>query len=116
MDEKLLSQQPGHCNWFIGWRLARAELVAALWQWPCYVGCTFYCRVLLGDPWYTDTILQQARRAPERPGPPRGYTYDSVIARPGPRAGAWGGQQVHREFIVYDSVQVYPEYKIFVNV
>ena len=63
-----------------------------------------YCRVLLGDPHLTNTQLKNQRRAPEKPGHP-GRIYDSVVAS--------GGSQVHREFIVYDRHQIYPEFLIY---
>ena len=63
------------------------------------------CRVALGDPHYAQGALQQARRPPERTTAPvsKGLTFDSVVANT-------GGRQVHREFIVYDHRQAYPEY------
>ena len=77
----------------------------------------FYCRVLLGDPHYTDTHLRDVRRPPDRPES-GGFTYDFVVARPGVRPGVVGhlSQQHHREFIVCASVQVYPEYLITFDV
>ena len=56
-----------------------------------------YCRVLLGDAHRTNQNLQNQRRAPNH--------CDSVVAS--------GGTQVHREFIVYDRHQVYPEFIIY---
>ena len=63
-----------------------------------------YCRVLLGDVYHTNTNLGNERRAPQKPGG-GGATYDSVVAS--------GGNQKHREFIVYDRHQVYPEFIIY---
>jgi hypothetical protein len=63
-----------------------------------------YCRVALGDAFRTSTQLKNRRRAPDKPDG-RGSTFDSVVAR--------GGSQVHREFIVYDRNQVYPEFVIY---
>ena len=56
-----------------------------------------YCRVLLGAPHCTNQNLQNMSHAPNH--------CDSVVAS--------GGTQVHREFIVYDRSQVYPEYVIY---
>ena len=62
-----------------------------------------YSRVLLGHAFHTSARTQtQWRRAPDRqPGLP----HDSVVAS--------GGSQVHREFIVYDRAQTYPEFIIY---
>lgn len=62
------------------------------------------CRVLLGDSYRTSTRMGQARRPPNKGGH-SGKTFDSVLAS--------GGTQVHREFMVYDKTQVYPEYIIY---
>lgn len=63
-----------------------------------------YCRVLMGDAYRTSANLREARRAPDKPGS-GGAAFDSVLAS--------GGAQVHREFIVYDRNQVYPEFIIY---
>jgi hypothetical protein len=65
---------------------------------------TRYCRVLLGDAFHTNANRGNERRAPLKPGG-SGVTYDSVVAS--------GGAQVHREFIVYDRHQIYPEFIIY---
>lgn len=57
----------------------------------------FLCRVLLGNPHYTSTAMRQTRRAPDK--------FNSVVFEP---TGFGVGQ--HRELIVYDRHQVYPEY------
>ena len=59
-------------------------------------------RVTLGDPYYTSGQLQHERRPPERK---RGLPYDSVIANA-------SSTQVHRELIVYDHRQAFPEYVV----
>ena len=70
----------------------------------------FYCRVLLGDAHRTKQPLKKARRAPVKPGSSGvSTTYDSVTA--------WGQMnnghtQVHREYIVYDRNQIYPEFLV----
>eukprot|EP00928_Gymnodinium_smaydae_P099397 TRINITY_DN9467_c0_g1_i3.p2 TRINITY_DN9467_c0_g1~~TRINITY_DN9467_c0_g1_i3.p2 ORF type:complete len:165 (-),score=19.07 TRINITY_DN9467_c0_g1_i3:182-676(-) len=58
----------------------------------------FYSRVLLGLPSYADEYTQGARRPPAY-SEKNGRLYDSVIAN-----------TEHREFIVYDRLQTYPEY------
>jgi hypothetical protein len=63
-----------------------------------------YSRVLMGDAFRTNAHQAQIRRAPDKPGG-RGRTFDSVLGS--------GGGQVHREFIVYDRTQIYPEYIIY---
>jgi len=61
-----------------------------------------YSRVLLGHACLTSQGLAKVRRAPDRqPNVP----FDSVLAS--------GGTQVHREFIVYDRHQTYPEFIIY---
>jgi hypothetical protein len=61
-----------------------------------------YSRVLLGHVHTTSQGMQGVRRAPDRV---TGVPFDSVVAS--------GGTQVHREFIVYDRAQTYPEFIIF---
>ena len=63
-----------------------------------------YCRVAMGDAFRTSSQLKNRRRAPDKPGG-GGGTFDSVLAS--------GGAQVHREFIVYDRNQVYPEFIVY---
>ena len=73
--------------------------------------------VLLGEPYYSDRHLQGIRKASDRPTY-SGFPHDSVVAGTGPRLAGVGvpDRQVHREFIVYDRVQVYPEYLIYFEV
>jgi hypothetical protein len=61
--------------------------------------------VLLGDAFNTNAYRGNERRAPLKPAG-SGVTYDSVVA-------LGGTQPVHREFIVYDRHQVYPEFIIY---
>ena len=62
-------------------------------------------RVALGDPYYA-TGASKYRRPPERGGGfSPGLTFDAVVANS-------GGTQAHRELIVYDHRQVYPEYVV----
>ena len=56
----------------------------------------------MGDAYYTQAGMSGVRRPPDKGG--GGGTYDSVLAS--------GGTQVHREFIVYDRNQAYPEFII----
>ena len=62
-------------------------------------------RVMLGDPFYIAGKMQQARRPPDRKKGPVGTTYDSVVANQ-------TQTQIHREFIIYEHRQAYPEYII----
>lgn len=55
------------------------------------------CRVLLGNPYQTHRHMPHTRRPPDN--------YDSVVFEPG---AADVGH--HRELVVYDRHQVYPEY------
>eukprot|EP00906_Rhabdomonas_costata_P012053 RCo017192 len=71
--------------------------------------CLLYCRVTLGDIFYTDSTLANMRRPPARKDVPT-VLYDSVVANPGV---ANGGHQVHRELIVYNGAQCLPEYIIY---
>ena len=60
-------------------------------------------RVVLGDPYYATAALQNERRPPLRGGAfAPGLTFDSVVAN-----------MLHREFIVYDHKQAYPEYIVW---
>ncbi len=60
------------------------------------------CRVLLGNPMYTDTGLSGRRPLDTK-------KFDSVIANKQQQLGRF---QHHREFIVYDRHQIYPEFII----
>lgn len=68
----------------------------------------FYSRVVLGIPYYIKTGRKGERRPPPYPDIP-GRLYDSVIANEGV---ANGGKQYHREFVVYDRRQTYPEFEV----
>lgn len=57
----------------------------------------FLCRVMFGNPYMTTSSMSSTRRAPD--------TYDSVVYQP--KSNFLGG---HRELVVYDRHQVYPEY------
>ena len=58
-------------------------------------------RVALGDPYYANsTELQRCRRPPIRG---TGLAFDSVVANS-------SSTQTHREFVLYDHRQAYPEY------
>lgn len=67
-----------------------------------------YTRVLLGVPYYPRSGMLGARRPPAHPKCP-GKLCDSVIANVGV---ANHGKQFHREFIIYDRRQAYPEYEV----
>ena len=61
------------------------------------------CRVVLGDPYYATSAMQNERWPPLRGGAfSPGLTFDSVVAN-----------MLHREFIVYDHKQAYPEYIVW---
>jgi len=61
-------------------------------------------RVTLGDPYYASSGLSSIRRPPSRNKHfAQGLTYDSVIANS-------SSSQAHREYIIYDHRQAYPEY------
>ena len=71
----------------------------------------FVCRVTLGAVHYTEQRLVSWRRPPVMPGT-GGLLFDSVVANSGV---ANDGRQFHREYIVYDRTQVYPEYLVTVK-
>ena len=64
-------------------------------------------RVALGDPYYASSHLSQMRRPPDRNAQTwgAGLTFDSVVANT-------SSSQAHRELIVYDHRQAYPEYVV----
>ena len=66
------------------------------------------CRVVLGDIYHLGALqsLVKGRCAPGNAAPHSrgGGAFDSTVA--------CGGMQVHREFIVFDNAQVYPEFTI----
>lgn len=67
-----------------------------------------YVRVLLGVPFYVPNSMKGSRRPPKISGC-EGRLHDSVIANAGV---ANGGKQVHREFVIYDRRQAYPEFEL----
>jgi hypothetical protein len=74
--------------------------------------CMLYCRVAMGSPFLTNTEHKNARRAPENPATP-GLPHDSIF---GGEGVGRGGQQVHNEYVVFRSNQVYPEFIIWYSV
>mmetsp|Transcript_65607 Transcript_65607/g.213636 ORF Transcript_65607/g.213636 Transcript_65607/m.213636 type:complete len:250 (+) Transcript_65607:483-1232(+) len=66
-------------------------------------------RVLVGDPFFTESRLSTRHPPPRDPLEP-GLLYDSVIARPGPTAGAPGDYQNHTEVVMFNGAQTYPAY------
>jgi hypothetical protein len=72
-------------------------------------GLMFLCRFVLGNPYYTRESGGLTGRLPRQCDP---NVIDSAIANHGE---ARGGAQCHREFMVYDRGQVYPEYIIEFN-
>eukprot|EP00930_Biecheleria_cincta_P011432 TRINITY_DN11423_c0_g1_i1.p1 TRINITY_DN11423_c0_g1~~TRINITY_DN11423_c0_g1_i1.p1 ORF type:complete len:802 (-),score=120.51 TRINITY_DN11423_c0_g1_i1:489-2894(-) len=71
----------------------------------------FYTRVILGIPYYIKTDRKGERRPPPYPDIP-GRLFDSVIANEGV---ANAGKQYHREFVIYDRRQTYPEFEVEVT-
>lgn len=70
------------------------------------------CRVLLGDPYYAIGPCPERTRPPQRVGAVD-EEWDSVIAElPGPRAarGTHTAGQAHRDYVVYQPGQAYPEF------
>ena len=70
------------------------------------------CRVTMGIPFCTSTQHKNARRAPDNPGTP-GRPFDSIFAEGGV---ANAGDQRHNEYVVFDRLQVYPEYVVHYRV
>lgn len=66
-------------------------------------------RVILGDPFYITGSNTSLKRPPERNGGTH-ELWDSVVANPGIPSSAPMGKQVHREYIVYEQYQAYPEF------
>eukprot|EP00747_Dinoflagellata_sp_TGD_P153428 gnl/TRDRNA2_/TRDRNA2_177390_c0_seq3.p1 gnl/TRDRNA2_/TRDRNA2_177390_c0~~gnl/TRDRNA2_/TRDRNA2_177390_c0_seq3.p1 ORF type:complete len:251 (-),score=4.56 gnl/TRDRNA2_/TRDRNA2_177390_c0_seq3:31-759(-) len=64
----------------------------------------FYCRVVLGQPYHASRNQPQRRRPPTMDGT-QGLPHDSILV-------GSGGGQVHREVVVFDRTQVYPEYLV----
>eukprot|EP00747_Dinoflagellata_sp_TGD_P153434 gnl/TRDRNA2_/TRDRNA2_177390_c0_seq9.p2 gnl/TRDRNA2_/TRDRNA2_177390_c0~~gnl/TRDRNA2_/TRDRNA2_177390_c0_seq9.p2 ORF type:complete len:121 (-),score=5.16 gnl/TRDRNA2_/TRDRNA2_177390_c0_seq9:19-381(-) len=64
----------------------------------------FYCRVVLGQPYHASRNQPQRRRPPTMDGI-QGLTHDSILV------GHSGGQ-VHREVVIFDRSQAYPEYLV----
>ena len=75
------------------------------------VHCILYCRVLLGKIHYTKTTMVGHTRPPQIGTSTE--IFDSVVAPTGPMENHAQKVQIHREFIVYDRAQVYPEFAIF---
>eukprot|EP00933_Yihiella_yeosuensis_P064516 TRINITY_DN67905_c0_g1_i1.p1 TRINITY_DN67905_c0_g1~~TRINITY_DN67905_c0_g1_i1.p1 ORF type:complete len:511 (+),score=80.29 TRINITY_DN67905_c0_g1_i1:86-1534(+) len=67
-----------------------------------------FCRVLLGDAYYTDTNLKNLKVPPRREVSER--RCDSVVAPEGILPGGRGQRQRHREFVVFEKSQSYPEF------
>ena len=83
------------------------------------VHCMLYCRVALGKVYTTKkTLLGVKRPAFDKAGEavPGGKLFDSVVAPTGPMADHQNGHQVHREFVVFDRSQVYPEFCVYYKI
>ncbi|CAK9017064.1 unnamed protein product, partial [Durusdinium trenchii] len=85
--------------------------------------CLLFCRVVLGRPYYTKNTLPSMRSLKElksRQGlleTPDVAGHHSVIVNPGPVQNHpnANGEQVHREFVIFDGAAVYPEYVVGIN-
>eukprot|EP00929_Paragymnodinium_shiwhaense_P035919 TRINITY_DN19321_c0_g1_i1.p1 TRINITY_DN19321_c0_g1~~TRINITY_DN19321_c0_g1_i1.p1 ORF type:complete len:836 (-),score=127.93 TRINITY_DN19321_c0_g1_i1:180-2687(-) len=64
-------------------------------------------RVVLGDPYYAPRADTSMRRPPAKSSITH-ELYDSVVANPGTDKGS--GSQVHREYIIFEGAQAYPEF------
>jgi hypothetical protein len=64
------------------------------------------CRVTMGNPHSTSKHHSGQRRAPDNPATP-GRPFDSIFAEKGI---ANSGIQNHNEYVVFDRLQVYPEF------
>jgi hypothetical protein len=64
------------------------------------------CRVVIGSPYCTSTAHNGQRRPPDNAATP-GRPFDSIFAQHGIGRG---GQQQHNEYVVFDRLQVYPDY------
>ena len=74
--------------------------------------CMLLCRVAMGTPYLTDVTHQHERRPPPNPAT-QGLPYDSIFAE---TQVANYGTQLHNEYIVFKSSQVYPEFIIWYTV
>ncbi|CAE7249000.1 Tnks2 [Symbiodinium sp. CCMP2592] len=72
-------------------------------------GCFIITRLILGEPHYAKGPLSQLKVEPLRDAkdPSKGRCH-SVIASPGTPSGN-GAKQVHRELVIFDGAQAYPE-------
>jgi hypothetical protein len=64
------------------------------------------CRVTMGEPYCTAGRHGNQRRPPDNPATP-GRPFDSIFAENGI---ANAGAQQHNEYVVFDRLQVYPEF------
>ena len=74
--------------------------------------CMLLCRVTMGSPYLTNGTHSNERLPPDNPQTP-GVPYDSIFAETGV---AHGGGQLHNEYVVFKSDQVYPELLIYYTV
>ena len=72
-------------------------------------GCFIITRLILGEPHYASGPLPQVKVEPPRdPKDPSKGRCHSVIASPGTPSGN-GAKQVHRELVIFNGIQAYPE-------
>jgi len=74
------------------------------------VRCIIISRILLGTPFFATEPMRNIRRPPLNPSTSR--PYDSVIANPGIQNGT-PNPQLHREFVLFDRTQAYPELAVY---
>eukprot|EP00931_Biecheleriopsis_adriatica_P079149 TRINITY_DN5255_c0_g1_i5.p1 TRINITY_DN5255_c0_g1~~TRINITY_DN5255_c0_g1_i5.p1 ORF type:complete len:428 (+),score=46.78 TRINITY_DN5255_c0_g1_i5:225-1508(+) len=74
--------------------------------------CMILARVVLGIPYLTNGPMKSCRRPPLNPVTE--VPFNSVVANPGIRTDT--GPQQHREFVIFDRRQAYPEFVIYYSV
>jgi len=76
--------------------------------------CILLVRLILGQPHRTAGQMPGMRVPPllDPAAPTRGR-FDSVVAEPGIRNGQAAGSQIHREFVMFNRRQAYPELAVF---
>jgi len=77
--------------------------------------CFILSRALVGDPFYTEAQQKTLVRPPARRHPGKGR-YDSIVANVGIANGVSVVGQQHREFVLFNGAQTYPEFAIYFTV
>ena len=79
------------------------------WQGPGE-GYFIIARVILGHPKMATGPLKNTKvEPPVDPADPSKGRFHSVIAKPGIPTGTWQRRQVHREYVLFNGAQAYPE-------